>query len=93
LLRLCIHTGRGMALQEEGSNRKTNLSNAESLCVFSSPFSESKLRTTRKINEKKMEERDTNTVEPKEEDSEEDLFSTQEITIEEMAIDGICGVY
>ena len=27
------------------------------------------------------------------EKTEEDLFSTEEITIEEMAIDGICGVY
>jgi mycofactocin precursor len=38
-----------------------------------------------------MEKVDTNTEEPKKE--KEDIFSVQEITIEEMAIDGICGVY
>lgn len=27
------------------------------------------------------------------EEKEEDLFSKEEITIEELAIDGICGVY
>ena len=30
---------------------------------------------------------------PKEENLKEDIFSTQEIEIEELAIDGICGVY
>ena len=31
--------------------------------------------------------------EPAANGSEEDLFSFEEITLEEMAIDGICGVY
>lgn len=29
----------------------------------------------------------------KEDNSKEDIFSTEEIVIEELAIDGICGVY
>jgi mycofactocin precursor len=40
-----------------------------------------------------MEKVDMNTEEPKKEKEKEDIFSVQEITIEEMAIDGICGVY
>ena len=40
-----------------------------------------------------MEEVHTNTEEPKKEEEKEDMFSVQEITVEEMAIDGICGVY
>ncbi|WP_419660945.1 variant-type mycofactocin precursor [Desulfosarcina variabilis] len=30
---------------------------------------------------------------PEENDPKEDIFSVEEIKIEEMAIDGICGVY
>jgi mycofactocin precursor len=30
---------------------------------------------------------------PVEDDQEDDVFKTEEIKVEEMAIDGICGVY
>lgn len=41
-----------------------------------------------------MDNKEMNTCEPdKKETSNDDIFETEEIEIEEMAIDGICGVY
>lgn len=34
-----------------------------------------------------------NTEDKQEKDQEEDIFATEETVIEEIAIDGICGVY
>ncbi|MBW2049603.1 MAG: mycofactocin precursor [Deltaproteobacteria bacterium] len=42
---------------------------------------------------KGMEERETTVKENQDDDGQEDIFKTREIVIEEMAIDGICGVY
>jgi mycofactocin precursor len=39
-----------------------------------------------------MEDREKDEEKP-EDENEEEVFSVKEITIEEMAIDGICGVY
>jgi mycofactocin precursor len=41
----------------------------------------------------KMEEREKEEERQGSESEEESVFSVKEITIEEMAIDGICGVY
>ena len=40
-----------------------------------------------------MEDKERNLEEPCPDDQEDKIFKTEEITIEEMAIDGICGVY
>ncbi len=40
-----------------------------------------------------MEDRESEEEKPGSESEEEAVFSVKEITIEEMAIDGICGVY
>ena len=40
-----------------------------------------------------MEDREKEEEKPGSESDEEVVFSVKEITIEEMAIDGICGVY
>ncbi len=40
-----------------------------------------------------MEEKEKEEKEPKNECKDDDIFKTEEIKIEEMAIDGICGVY
>jgi mycofactocin precursor len=40
-----------------------------------------------------MKEEDKAVKESKKEKREEDIFDMEEIKIEEMAIDGICGVY
>ncbi len=40
-----------------------------------------------------MENQEKNVKTDHKENSPEDIFATQEIEIEEMAIDGICGVY
>jgi mycofactocin precursor len=49
------------------------------------------LKTNKEIREK-MEENEEE-EKPASESEEEAVFSVKEITIEEMAIDGICGVY
>ena len=40
-----------------------------------------------------MDEKDTNLSGEQQEERNEKIFSGEEITLEEMAIDGICGVY
>jgi mycofactocin precursor len=40
-----------------------------------------------------MEEREDEIRESRDESKDEDIFETEEVRIEEMAIDGICGVY
>ncbi|MFC1533620.1 variant-type mycofactocin precursor [Thermodesulfobacteriota bacterium] len=40
-----------------------------------------------------MDEENKELAEKKGDEKEENIFSVTEITIEEMAIDGICGVY
>lgn len=40
-----------------------------------------------------MEEKEKAPVETQKEEEEEEIYVSEEITIEEMAIDGICGVY
>jgi mycofactocin precursor len=40
-----------------------------------------------------MEDKTTDTIKDNLEKKNDDIFLTQEIEIEEMAIDGICGVY
>jgi|GEM_PF-603050 mycofactocin precursor len=42
---------------------------------------------------KRMEDKTTEMAKENFENKNEDIFLTQEIEIEEMAIDGICGVY
>jgi mycofactocin precursor len=49
------------------------------------------LKTNKEIREK-MEDKEEE-EKPGSESEEEAVFSVKEITIEEMAIDGICGVY
>lgn len=43
-------------------------------------------------NEQK-ESKDTQEVVEKENEDKEDIFAIEEVKVEEMAIDGICGVY
>jgi mycofactocin precursor len=40
-----------------------------------------------------MEDKDKNPVGAQNDDQEDSIFKTEEIKVEEMAIDGICGVY
>jgi mycofactocin precursor len=40
-----------------------------------------------------MEDKDKNPVGAQNDDQEDPIFKTEEIKVEEMAIDGICGVY
>ena len=40
-----------------------------------------------------MEEKEKELKETQEETKDDDIYKTEEIKIEEMAIDGICGVY
>ena len=40
-----------------------------------------------------MKDKEKNIKTDNKENSKEDIFATEEIEIEEMAIDGICGVY
>jgi mycofactocin precursor len=40
-----------------------------------------------------MEDREKDVERPQIDDQEDVLFKTEEIKVEEMAIDGICGVY
>jgi mycofactocin precursor len=40
-----------------------------------------------------MEEKEHEIRESQDESKDEDIFKTEEVRIEEMAIDGICGVY
>jgi mycofactocin precursor len=40
-----------------------------------------------------MEDSEKDLDKPHSDDQEDALFKTEELTIEEMAIDGICGVY
>ena len=40
-----------------------------------------------------MEDREKDLEKPHCDDQEDEIFKTEEIFIEEMAIDGICGVY
>ena len=40
-----------------------------------------------------MEDKEKDVKKTQNDDREEDIFSTEEIRIEEIAIDGICGVY
>jgi len=40
-----------------------------------------------------MEDREKDLDRSQTEDQEDEIFRTEEISIEEMAIDGICGVY
>jgi mycofactocin precursor len=55
---------------------------------------DNKQRTRRKKgNRGKMEDKEKEEEKPERESEEEAVFSVKEITIEEMAIDGICGVY
>ena len=42
---------------------------------------------------KRMEDKTTEMAKENFENKNDDIFSTQEIEIEELAIDGICGVY
>ena len=42
---------------------------------------------------KGMEEKEKEGRESQNESKDDDIFKTEEVTIEEMAIDGICGVY
>jgi mycofactocin precursor len=40
-----------------------------------------------------MEDKDKDQVRTQNDDQEDSIFKTEEIKVEEMAIDGICGVY
>jgi mycofactocin precursor len=40
-----------------------------------------------------MEEKEKEVKESQNESEDDDIFKTEEVRIEEMAIDGICGVY
>jgi mycofactocin precursor len=40
-----------------------------------------------------MEDKDKDQVRTRNDDQEDSIFKTEEIKVEEMAIDGICGVY
>ena len=40
-----------------------------------------------------MEEKEKEVKESQNESKDDDIFKTEEVKIEEMAIDGICGVY
>ena len=40
-----------------------------------------------------MKDQSDNTEDKQKKDQEEDIFATEETIIEEIAIDGICGVY
>ena len=80
-------------LKGEGSSRAANLLNTETLDLYCITFSETLLRLIGELTENKMEEKDKKVFEQKKEEIEEDPFFVEEITIEEISIDGICGVY
>jgi mycofactocin precursor len=40
-----------------------------------------------------MEDKEKKPASPQRDDQEDSVFKTEEIKVEEMAIDGICGVY
>ncbi len=42
---------------------------------------------------KRMEQKEKDMKKDQKDNKEDDIFKTEEIRIEEMAIDGICGVY